>query len=76
MCGLKEMKTSKIVNGTTADKGEYPWQVALYKYGFNIWKKVNNGELDIRPYVKCGGTLINNQVISSKLYKKKRGQYF
>ena len=57
------MKTSKIVNGTTADKGEYPWQVALYKYGLDFWNKAVEDELDIRPYVQCGGTLINDQVI-------------
>ena len=59
-CGLKESKT-KIVNGEEAEKSEYPWQVALYKCGKGIWDVVKNGKLNIKPYVRCGGTLINDQ---------------
>ena len=60
-CGLKGSAIAKIVNGKVADDNEYPWQVALYKFNAHIWENIVLGEIDFRPYVRCGGTLINDQ---------------
>ncbi|OWF53441.1 Transmembrane protease serine 2 [Mizuhopecten yessoensis] len=44
-CGMSEVPHTKIVGGTVATPGEYPWQVSLRFNGQHM----------------CGGTLISNQ---------------
>ncbi|XP_053546022.1 transmembrane protease serine 13-like [Bombina bombina] len=45
-CG--EKKTTRIIGGTQASSGSWPWQVSLHQRGVNRFVHV------------CGGTLINN----------------
>lgn len=47
-CGL-QLLSSRIVGGTDASEGEWPWQVSLQVRGTHI----------------CGGTLISSQWIVS-----------
>ncbi|KAL3276513.1 hypothetical protein HHI36_011891 [Cryptolaemus montrouzieri] len=52
ICGEKRVQPKKlIIGGQIADRGNYPWTIAIYK------KKTDNYKLI------CGGTLINQRVI-------------
>lgn len=44
-CSVQRVQTSRIVGGTTTRKGEFPWQVAIYK---------SKGFI-------CGGSLLSPQ---------------
>lgn len=47
-CGLRQF-TSRIVGGTNASQGEWPWQASLQVQGNHI----------------CGGALISSQWVAS-----------
>lgn len=52
MCGQKRVDTAQLsVGGTKVVKGDYPWQVALFK---NIGGSFEN---------LCGGSLLNERII-------------
>merc|ERR1711990_705171 len=52
-CGLPNRKstTSRIVGGDKTDNGEYPWQVALLRYGTDLWRQ------------NCGGALVGSRYV-------------
>jgi hypothetical protein len=54
VCGQKSIpSTALIVKGDTTNKGEFPWQVAIYQ---------RRGNPETKQLI-CGGTLISERII-------------
>jgi secreted trypsin-like serine protease len=54
VCGQKSNPSPASVNGSTASKGEFPWQVAILYHHFKVPKKMR---------LMCTGTLISERII-------------